>query len=247
MWSHAFGVVAKTALLVTSTFLPLVGQEADRDSAVAEIMERFQVERDSTWADWVSRGYLDSAELRAVRDSARARLARRDSLRQIGIDAFASVPWGADIAGIVAEWGSPGEQIEAGEMSSVLYYSGQLVLDEVVEMFFVVHEQFGLVKGGYFLERILSADKADRVFEKFAVAIGDSYPHLLPAVCSDGDCSGLSTYADAVRAATWHDLVNSSWAYVVFRAKGAGRFDLEVGYNSVWFGVLKGQETDRRF
>ena len=146
------------------------------------------------------------------------------------VTGFASVPWGSSLSEIVSRYGAPTNTV-AGKGDVTIYaYANEVVLERDVLMGFVVHDRFGLFKGGYTID-VKDQQEALKVFYEFANTISFRYPGL-PAIRCPAEKACDELIAIPVdRAIQWSDATYEA-AIAIGLVEGSDSYKIRIDYET---------------
>lgn len=147
-----------------------------------------------------------------------------------GVTGFASVPWGSSLSEIVARYGAPTDTVAGQGDVTVYAYASQTILERNVLMGLVVHDQFGLFKGGYTLDTNDRQEALD-VFYEFANTISFRYPGVPTVRCPAEKACDEVIAVPVDRAIQWSDATNEA-AIAVALVEGSDSYQIRIEYET---------------
>ena len=147
-----------------------------------------------------------------------------------GITGFASLPWGSSVSEIIARYGAPTDTV-AGQSDVTIYaFANQVILERDVLMGLVVHEQSGLLKGGYTID-VSSRQEAIDVFYEFANTISFRYPGVPTIRCPAEKACDEVIAVPVDRAIQWSD-ANNEAAIAIALIEGSNSYQIRIDYET---------------
>ncbi len=97
---------------------------------------------------------------------------------EAAIPTFATIAWGQGQDAIVAEWGPADTTVSAGNFGQLLMYINQMVGNaRGVLMGFVVHPEYGLLRG-FYSSAASPKTEAEGTYRHWRTLISDAYPSI---------------------------------------------------------------------